>query len=81
LCHASSLKAFLARKTQGLGLSDRVWRYTEAFKNEIELGLDLGIRSGKSAAAMTRDLRQYLQHPDKLFRRVRDEHGLLKLGV
>ena len=80
MCHASSLKAFLARKTQGLGLSDRVWRYTEAFKNEIELGLDLGIRSGKSAAAMTRDLRQYLQHPDKLFRRVRDEHGLLKLS-
>ena len=28
-------------------LSDRVWRYTDAFKNEIELGLDLGIRSGK----------------------------------
>ncbi len=44
------------------------------------MGLDLGIRSGKSAAAMTRDLRQYLQHPDKLFRRVRDEHGLLKLS-
>lgn len=78
--NAQALKAFLARKTQGLGLSDRVWRYTDAFKNEIELGLDLGIRSGKSAAAMTRDLRQYLQHPDKLFRRVRDEHGLLKLS-
>ena len=78
--NAQALEAFLARKMQGLGLSDRVWRYTDAFKNEIELGLDLGIRSGKSAAAMTRDLRQYLQHPDKLFRRVRDEHGLLKLS-
>ena len=78
--NAQALEAFLARKTQGLGLSDRVWRYTTEFKNEIELGLDLGIRSGKSAAAMTRDLRQYLQHPDKLFRRVRDEHGLLKLS-
>lgn len=78
--NAQALEAFLARKTQGLGLSDRVWRYTDAFKNEIELGLDLGIRSGKSAAAMMRDLRQYLQHPDKLFRRVRDEHGLLKLS-
>ena len=44
------------------------------------MGLDLGIRSGKSAATMTRDLRQYLRHPDKLFRRVRDEHGLLKLS-
>lgn len=45
------------------------------------MGLDLGIRSGKSAATMTRDLRQYLRHPDKLFRRVRDEHGLLKLST
>ena len=78
--NAQALEAFLVRKTQGLGLSDRVWRYTDAFKNEIEMGLDLGIRSGKSAAAMTRDLWQYLQHPDKLFRRVRDEHGLLKLS-
>ena len=26
---------------------------------------------------MARDLKQYLKHPDKLFRRVRDEHGIL----
>lgn len=29
---------------------------------------------------MSRDLRQYLQQPDKLFRRVRDEHGQLQLS-
>ena len=75
-----ALNAFLLRKEQGLNLSDRVWRYTNAFKKEIELGLDLGIRTGESAAQMTRSLRQYLQHPDKLFRRVRDEHGNLKLS-
>ena len=44
------------------------------------MGLDVGLRNGLSADEMTRDLRQYLQHPDKLFRRVRDEHGLLKLS-
>lgn len=75
-----ALNAFLLRKEQGLNLSDRVWRYTNAFKKEIELGLDLGIRTGESAAQMTRSLRQYLQHPDKLFRRVRDQHGNLKLS-
>ena len=26
---------------------------------------------------MARDLKQYLKHPDKLFRRVRDERGIL----
>lgn len=28
--------AFLARKVQGLNLSDRVWKYTNQFKEEIE---------------------------------------------
>lgn len=73
-------KAFLARKEQGLNLSERVWRYTECFKSDIELGLDIGIRNGLDAAQMSRQLRQFLQHPDMLFRRVRDEHGNLVLS-
>lgn len=71
---------FIKRKTDGLGLSDRVWKYTNQFKDEIELGLDLGIRSGRSADELSRDLRSYLQHPDKLFRRVRNKHGQLVLS-
>ena len=63
-----------------MGLSERVWNYTGQFKEEIEMALDLGIRSGKSAAEMSRDERQYLRYPDKLFRRVRDEHGNLRLS-
>lgn len=73
-------EAFQQRKVGGLNLSDRVWRYTEQFKEEIEMGLDIGIRSGRSADEMSRDLRQYLKQPDKLFRRVRDEHGQLQLS-
>jgi hypothetical protein len=72
--------AFIARKEAGLSLSDRVWRYTDQFKSEIEMGLDLGIREGKDAETIGRDLRQYLRQPDKLFRRVRDEHGQLQLS-
>lgn len=78
--NGAALDAFLARKENGLNLSDRVWRYTEAFKSEIELGLDVGIRNGLSADEMSRELRQWLQHPDMLFRRVRDEHGQLQLS-
>lgn len=73
-------QAFQQRNVGGLNLSDRVWRYTEQFKEEIEMGLDIGIRSGRSADEMSRDLRQYLKQPDKLFRRVRDEHGQLQLS-
>lgn len=73
-------EAFQQRKVGGLNLSNRVWRYTEQFKEEIEMGLDIGIRSGRSADELSRDLRQYLKQPDKLFRRVRDEHGQLQLS-
>lgn len=72
--------AFIERKTAGLNLSERVWRYTEQFKAEIEMGIDIGLRDGLSADELSRDLRQYLRYPDKLFRRVRDEHGMLQLS-
>lgn len=78
--HAAAKKAFLARRVNGLSLSERVWNYTEGFKEEIEMGLDLGIREGKDAASMAMDLKQYLRHPDTLFRRVRDEYGILHLS-
>lgn len=78
--NGAALDAFLQRRQQGLDLSDRVWKYTNMFKREIELGLDLGIRSGESAQQMGKSLRQYLRHPDKLFRRVRDKHGVLRLS-
>lgn len=78
--NGKALEAFIARKENGLKLSDRVWDYSKSFKREIEMGLDLGIRSGLDAPAMARELKQYLKHPDMLFRRVRDEHGNLQLS-
>lgn len=76
----AALQAFINRKEAGMKLSDRVWKYTNGFKKEIEAGLDIGIREGLPAGQMARDLKQYLQHPDKLFRRLRDEHGILQLS-
>lgn len=73
-------KAFEERQANGLKLSDRVWNYTTGFKDEIELGLDVSIRNGMSAADMTKELRQYLKYPDRLYRRLRDEHGNLQLS-
>lgn len=78
--HEDALGAFLARKQNGLGLSDRVWKYTSQFKDEIEMGLDLGIREGMDAASIARSIQKYLQYPDMLFRRVKDEHGIFQLS-
>lgn len=73
-------QAFEQRKINSLSLSERVWNYADQFKNEMELGLDIGIRNGRSADALSRDLRSYLKEPNKLFRRVRNEYGQLVLS-
>ena len=75
-----ALASFQQRKVNGLGLSDRVWTLTKQFKTELELALDVGIGEGWSAQQISRDVRSYLNQPDKLFRRVRDKHGNLKLS-
>jgi len=75
-----ALDAFINRKTNGLTLSDRVWHYSNMYKSEIESGLDICIRDGLSASQTASRLKQYLVYPDKLFRRVRDTHGVLQLS-
>lgn len=78
--HLAALEQFNARKERGMDLSDRVWRLTDQFRGELEMALELGLGDGKSAADLSRDVRQYLQEPHKLFRRVRNEKGQLRLS-
>lgn len=78
--HLDALNAFIARKEAGMNLSRRVWNLTQQFKSEMEIALELGMGEGKSAAALSRDVRKYLVEPNKLFRRVRDKSGALRLS-
>lgn len=78
--HLEALNAFIARKEAGMNLSRRVWNLTQQFKSEMEIALELGMGEGKSAAALSRDIRKYLVEPNKLFRRVRDKSGALRLS-
>lgn len=74
------LAAFQGRKVQGLNLSDRVWRCTDQFTGHMELALDVAIGDGRSAQELSRDVRGLLQEPNRLFRRVRDKYGNLRLS-
>lgn len=75
-----ALQSFQQRKVEGLGLSQRVWKYVGDIKDTIELGIDVGLGEGRSAQQLSKDLRQCIQQPDKLFRRVRDKYGNLRLS-
>ncbi|WGU70632.1 hypothetical protein QIU18_00290 [Capnocytophaga canimorsus] len=63
-----------------MNLSQRVWKYTKQYKDQIETALDVGLGEGKSAAELSKDVRENLQNPDALFRRVRDKRGQLVLS-
>ena len=76
--HDKALEAFQKRKIKGLSLSDKVWNMAEYHRLETQLALS--IESGESAAELARKVKKCLKEPDKLFRRVRDKYGELKLS-
>jgi len=76
----SALEAFQKQKIDGLRLSDRVWGLKGQIKQELEMGIDIGLVQGDSAEKMGKSLRKYLNEPEKLFRRVRNERGTLHLS-
>lgn len=78
--NAGARRSFVSRRTNGLNLSDRVWRNTRQFKKELELALEFSLGEGKSATSIAKDIQKYLNEPDRLYRRVRDEKGVLRLS-
>lgn len=72
-----ALSALQNRVDNGMNLSQRVWKITEQTKGNVELFLESGVATGRSAEAIGRDFRQLLENPDKRFRRVRDKNGKL----
>ena len=75
-----ALAAFQGRKVDGMNLSQRVWKYVGQFKDQLENALDVGLGEGRSADELSRDVRQNLRDPNRLFRRVRDKRGNLVLS-
>ena len=75
-----ALSAFQSRKVEGMNLSQRVWKYVDQYKAQMESALDVGLGEGRSAEELSRDVRQNLREPNRLFRRVRDKRGNLVLS-
>jgi len=80
MVNSGHLKAFQTRTVNGMNLSRRVWNLKEQYRQELEMGVSVGIEKGVSAASLAKELKKYLKEPDKLFRRVRDKYGALQLS-
>ncbi len=57
----------------GLNLSQRIWNYCQQTKSEFEMAMSNviadGIKGGTSAEEIGRRIRQYLEDPDRMYRR------------
>lgn len=62
-------QAFLARSDGGMNLSDRVWRDVRSLRDEMEVALTVAMGEGQDAGTISRQVRQYLNDPDLMFRR------------
>lgn len=77
-----AMDAFFARKTgeEGLNLSQKVWKYTGQYREELEKSLDLALGEGIGANQLASKIQEYLQEPDKFYRRFRVKTGEDKDG-
>lgn len=68
------------RKVRQMNLSSRVWNLSGQFKEELELAVEAAMAEGMGADELSRKVRRYLNEPNRLFRRVRDKSGTLRLS-
>lgn len=74
------LNAFIRRKEGGMNLSDRIWKSLDGYRTEMETVIGVGVSEGKDADSMARELKRFLNEPDRVFRRIRQDDGTLKLS-
>lgn len=75
--NGSAVQYFTERAKEGFDISARVWDITGQKKAEIADSVKAAIDSGVSADNLSREIKKYLNAPDKVFRRVRDAEGNL----
>jgi len=75
-----ALETFKTRKIKDFTVSNRVWDIAKKAQSEIELALSVSLEEGKSAVQLSREIRNLLNNPTALFRRVRDKYGNLVLS-
>lgn len=76
-----ALQTFTDRKIKGMNLSDRVWRNTQMYRNEIESHLADTIANGRGAKEAARFLTDKLVNPGGGFANVQTKAGEIKVAA
>ena len=75
------LQTFTDRKIRGMNLSDRVWRNTQMYRNEIEAHLADTIATGKGSREAAKYLNDKLLNPTGGFDKVQNKEGQVKAAA
>ncbi|MDR0542313.1 MAG: ADP-ribosyltransferase [Dysgonamonadaceae bacterium] len=70
--HAAAVR-FADQKRDRTNLSGRVWNMAKNMKGEIETIIQNGMKEGKTADQLSKELRGYLNEPETIFRKVRNK--------
>lgn len=70
---ADTFIASRLKSTKGLNLAQTIWNYCQQTKSEFEVAMSNvladGLKKGTSAETLGRHIRQYLNDPDRMYRR------------
>ena len=80
LLNLNALKMFINRTTDTKFLCDMIWKLEEGYCAELKIFLGIGIANGEGSQVIGRQIHQYLENPEALFRRTRDKEGNLILN-
>ncbi|MBS3742256.1 MAG: hypothetical protein KGY74_09065, partial [Candidatus Cloacimonetes bacterium] len=69
-----------SENVSGLTFSENIWKELERTQRQIRKAIVKGLIEGRSPDQLSRDVRGFLHQPKKLFRRVRDKKGKLRLS-
>lgn len=61
-------------------ISERVWNITSQFRREVEDRITTDLLNGVPADEVSRNIRGFLNEPNRLYRRVRGADGVLRLS-
>lgn len=78
--HTAAVDAVMRVRPGGLTFAESVWDITFQAERSIRRAINVAVVTGRSASGLSRDIRGFLSEPDKLFRRVRDPRGRLRLS-
>lgn len=73
--NSDALKSFQSRKDKGLNISDKLWKQSTTYKEELEAAISCAIQKGTSAITLSKQISKYLLDFPSLQKDYKEKYG------